>query len=163
MFRKEKKFLRWPRALWARNVPLGAGIALPTKITRAIDNVTFTYFGDGPRTKAVYETSIWRRFWKLPVIFIIEKQPIRHGQPPPATLHSSAENLGTWQGFRIPGERWTAWTCLQSRKQANAPVKHCRFGRRPYILEIKTYRYRGHFYVDPAKIPHREEVQKMAR
>ena len=159
MFSKEKKFYGGHGIVGA-NVPLGAGIAFADKY-KGNDNVTFTYFGDGAANQGqVYETFNMAALWKLPVIFIIENNQYAMGTSQQRST-SSAEIWERGKAFGIPGEAVDGMDVLAVKDACERAVKHCRSGDGPYILEIKTYRYRGHSMSDPAKYRTREEVQKM--
>ena len=159
MFSKEKKFYGGHGIVGA-NVPLGAGIAFADKY-KGNGNVTFTYFGDGAANQGqVYETFNMAALWKLPVIFIIENNQYAMGTSQQRST-SSAEIWERGKAFGIPGEAVDGMDVLAVKEAGERAVKHCRSGGGPYILEIKTYRYRGHSMSDPAKYRTREEVQKM--
>jgi len=159
MFSKEKKFYGGHGIVGA-NVPLGAGIAFADKY-KGNDNVTFTYFGDGAANQGqVYETFNMAALWKLPAIFIIENNQYAMGTSQQRST-SSAEIWERGKAFGIPGEAVDGMDVLAVKEAGERAVKHCRSGDGPYILEIKTYRYRGHSMSDPAKYRTREEVQKM--
>lgn len=159
MFSKEKKFYGGHGIVGA-NVPLGAGIAFADKY-KGNDNVTFTYFGDGAANQGqVYETFNMAALWKLPVIFIIENNQYAMGTSQQRST-SSAEIWERGKAFGIPGEAVDGMDVLAVKAAGETAVGHCRAGNGPYILEIKTYRYRGHSMSDPAKYRTREEVQKM--
>ena len=159
MFSKEKKFYGGHGIVGA-NVPLGAGIAFADKY-KGNDNVTFTYFGDGAANQGqVSETFNMAALWKLPVIFIIENNQYAMGTSQQRST-SSAEIWERGKAFGIPGEAVDGMDVLAVKDAGERAVKHCRSGDGPYILEIKTYRYRGHSMSDPAKYRTREEVQKM--
>ena len=159
MFSTEHKFYGGHGIVGA-NVPLGAGIAFADKY-KGNDNVTFTYFGDGAANQGqVYETFNMAALWKLPVIFIIENNQYAMGTSQQRST-SSAEIWERGKAFGIPGEAVDGMDVLAVKDAGERAVKHCRSGDGPYILEIKTYRYRGHSMSDPAKYRTREEVQKM--
>jgi pyruvate dehydrogenase E1 component alpha subunit len=159
MFSKEKKFYGGHGIVGA-NVPLGAGVAFADKY-KSNDNVTFTYFGDGAANQGqVYETFNMAALWKLPVIFVIENNQYAMGTSQQRST-SSAEIWERGKAFGIPGEAVDGMDVLAVKDAGERAVKHARSGDGPYILEIKTYRYRGHSMSDPAKYRTREEVQKM--
>ncbi|MCX8224671.1 MAG: pyruvate dehydrogenase (acetyl-transferring) E1 component subunit alpha [Sulfitobacter sp.] len=159
MFSKEKKFYGGHGIVGA-NVPLGAGVAFADKY-KGNDNVTFTYFGDGAANQGqVYETFNMAALWKLPVIFVIENNQYAMGTSQQRST-SSAEIWERGKAFGIPGEAVDGMDVLAVKEAGERAVKHSRSGDGPYILEIKTYRYRGHSMSDPAKYRTREEVQKM--
>ena len=159
MFSKERDFYGGHGIVGA-NVPLGAGLAF-SDMYKGNKNVTFTYFGDGAANQGqVYETYNMAELWKLPVIFVIENNQYAMGTSVKrATKSSSFWERGT--AFSIPGEQVDGMDVLAVRAAGQKAVKHCRAGQGPYILEIMTYRYRGHSMSDPAKYRTRDEVQKI--
>ncbi|MEN9059915.1 pyruvate dehydrogenase (acetyl-transferring) E1 component subunit alpha [Ponticoccus litoralis] len=159
MFSREKDFYGGHGIVGAQ-VPLGAGLAFADKY-RGTDRVTFTYFGDGAANQGqVYETFNMAALWKLPVIFVIENNQYAMGTAQ-ARSTSTPDLYTRGQAFGIPGEIVDGMDVLAVRDAGAKAVKHCRAGKGPYILEVKTYRYRGHSMSDPAKYRTREEVQKM--
>ncbi|MGR3803891.1 pyruvate dehydrogenase (acetyl-transferring) E1 component subunit alpha [Marinibacterium profundimaris] len=159
MFSKEKDFYGGHGIVGA-NVPLGAGLAFADKYL-GNDRVTFTYFGDGAANQGqVYETFNMASLWKLPVIFVIENNQYAMGTAQKRST-SSADIHTRGEAFGIPGEAVDGMDVLAVKAAGEKAVKHCRSGEGPYILEVKTYRYRGHSMSDPAKYRTREEVQKI--
>ncbi len=159
MFSKEKHFYGGHGIVGAQ-VPLGAGLAFADKYK---DNgrVTFTYFGDGAANQGqVYETFNMAALWDLPVVFVIENNQYAMGTAQ-ARSTSSQDIYKRGEAFGIPGEMVDGMDVLAVKDAGERAVKHCRSGKGPYILEVKTYRYRGHSMSDPAKYRTREEVQKM--
>ena len=159
MFSKEKDFYGGHGIVGA-NVPIGAGLAFANRY-RGNDNVAFTYFGDGAANQGqVYETFNMASLWKLPVVFVIENNQyamgtsLKRGSSTPALYTRGA-------AFGIPGEAVDGMDVLAVRDAGLKAVAHARGGEGPYILEMNTYRYRGHSMSDPAKYRTREEVQKM--
>jgi len=159
MFSKEKHFYGGHGIVGAQ-VPLGAGLAFSDKY-RGNDNVTFAYFGDGAANQGqVYETFNMAALWDLPVIFVIENNQYAMGTA--QNRSTSTEDIYTRGApFGIPGEIVDGMDVLAVKAASEKAVAHCRAGKGPYILEVKTYRYRGHSMSDPAKYRTREEVQKM--
>lgn len=159
MFSREKHFYGG-HGIVAAQVPLGAGLAFADKY-RGNDNVTFTYFGDGAANQGqVYETFNMAALWNLPVVFVIENNQYAMGTAQKRST-SSPDIYHRGQAFGITGEMVDGMDVLAVRDAGLKAVKHCRAGKGPYILEVKTYRYRGHSMSDPAKYRTREEVSKM--
>ncbi|MEM9212428.1 MAG: pyruvate dehydrogenase (acetyl-transferring) E1 component subunit alpha [Pseudomonadota bacterium] len=159
MFSKEKEFYGG-HGIVAAQVPIGAGLAFANKY-RETDGVSFTYFGDGAANQGqVYETFNMASLWHLPVIFVIENNQYAMGT---STVRSSSTPDYWTRGaaFNIPGEAVDGMDVLAVKAAGEKAVAHCRAGDGPYILEMKTYRYRGHSMSDPAKYRTREEVQKV--
>ena len=159
MFSREKHFYGG-HGIVAAQVPLGAGLAFSDKY-RGTDSVTFTYFGDGAANQGqVYETFNMAALWQLPCIFVIENNQYAMGTA--MGRSTSTPDLYTrGDAFGIPGEAVDGMDVLAVKAAGEKAVAHCRAGKGPYILEVKTYRYRGHSMSDPAKYRTREEVQKM--
>jgi pyruvate dehydrogenase E1 component alpha subunit len=159
MFSKEKHFYGGHGIVGAQ-VPLGAGLAFADKYL-GNDNVTFTYFGDGAANQGqVYETYNMAELWMLPVIFVIENNQYAMG----TSMKRSTKSVtlhGRGTAYGIPGEAVDGMDVLAVKAAGDKAVAHCRGGKGPYILEMMTYRYRGHSMSDPAKYRTREEVQKM--
>tara|TARA_Y100001935_G_scaffold48355_1_gene40204 strand:- start:1159 stop:2148 length:990 start_codon:yes stop_codon:yes gene_type:complete len=159
MFSKEKNFYGGHGIVGAQ-VPLGAGLAFADKYMEN-ESVTFTYFGDGAANQGqVYETFNMAALWKLPVIFVIENNQYAMGTAQERST-SSPEIYTRGDSFGIKGEAVDGMDVVAVRDAGVKAAAHCRAGKGPYILEIKTYRYRGHSMSDPAKYRTREEVQKM--
>ena len=159
MFSKEKHFYGGHGIVGAQ-VPLGAGLAFADKYNEN-GNVTFAYFGDGAANQGqVYETFNMAALWKLPVIFVIENNQYAMGTAQKRST-STPDLYTRGAAFGIPGEAVDGMDVLAVKAASEKACAHCRSGEGPYILEIKTYRYRGHSMSDPAKYRSREEVQKM--
>ena len=159
MFSYEKGFFGG-HGIVAAQVPIGAGLAFAKKY-KGTDNVSFAYFGDGAANQGqVYETFNMASLWKLPVIFVIENNQYAMGTS--LQRASSTPELYTrGEAFNIPGEAVDGMDVLAVKEAGLRAVAHCRSGEGPYVLGVKTYRYRGHSMSDPAKYRTREEVQKM--
>ena len=159
MFSKEKHFYGGHGIVGAQ-VPLGAGLAFADKYL-GNDNVTFAYFGDGAANQGqVYETYNMAELWSLPVIFVIENNGYAMGTSMKRSTKSTTL-FGRGQAYGIPGEQVDGMDVLAVKAAGEKAVAHCRAGKGPYILEMMTYRYRGHSMSDPAKYRTREEVEKM--
>ncbi|MGR3501014.1 pyruvate dehydrogenase (acetyl-transferring) E1 component subunit alpha [Pseudaestuariivita sp.] len=159
MFSREKHFYGGHGIVGAQ-VPIGAGLAFADKYLEN-GRVTFAYFGDGAANQGqIYETFNMAALWKLPVVFVIENNQYAMGTA--QSRSTSTPALYTrGEAFGIPGEEVDGMDVLKVKEAGEKAVAHCRNGDGPYILEIKTYRYRGHSMSDPAKYRTREEVQKM--
>ncbi|WP_305968407.1 MULTISPECIES: pyruvate dehydrogenase (acetyl-transferring) E1 component subunit alpha [unclassified Mameliella] len=159
MFSREKHFYGGHGIVGAQ-VPLGAGLAFADKY-KGNGRVTFTYFGDGAANQGqVYETFNMAALWELPVVFVIENNQYAMGTAMKRST-STPDIYHRGNAFGIPGEMVDGMDVLAVKAAGEKAVKHCRAGKGPYILEIKTYRYRGHSMSDPAKYRTREEVSKM--
>lgn len=159
MFSKEKEFYGGHGIVGAQ-VPLGAGLAFANKY-RGNDSVSFTYFGDGSANQGqVYETFNMAALWKLPVVFVIENNQYAMGTSQKRST-STPDIYTRGEAFGIPGEAVDGMDVLAVKAAGEKATAHCRAGKGPYILEVKTYRYRGHSMSDPAKYRTREEVQKV--
>jgi pyruvate dehydrogenase E1 component alpha subunit len=159
MFSKERHFYGG-HGIVAAQVPIGAGLALADKYL-GNGRVTFTYFGDGAANQGqVYETYNMAQLWQLPVVFVIENNQYAMG----TSVKRSTVSQTYWErgaAYGIAGEEVDGMDVLAVKAAGERAVAHCREGKGPYILEVKTYRYRGHSMSDPAKYRTREEVQKM--
>ncbi len=159
MFSKERNFYGGHGIVGA-NVPLGTGIAFANHY-RGNGAVCLTYFGDGAANQGqVYESFNMAKLWKLPVVFIIENNRYAMGT---SVERSAATTDFSHRGrsFDIPGEQVDGMDVRAVKATGDRVVKQVRDGKGPYILEMLTYRYRGHSMSDPAKYRSREEVQKM--
>ncbi len=160
MFSREKNFYGGHGIVGAQ-VPLGAGLAFANKY-RGNKNVSFTYFGDGAANQGqVYETYNITSIWKLPVVFVIENNRYAMGTSAERSTAESSHLGLRGEAYGIPAEQVDGMDVRAVKEAADRAVEHCRSGEGPYILEMMTYRYRGHSMSDPAKYRSKEEVQKM--
>src|SRR5688500_14912853 len=159
MFSVEKGFFGGHGIVGAQ-VSLGTGLAF-SNTYRGNDNVCLTYFGDGAANQGqVYESFNMAKLWKLPVVYIIENNRYAMGtsvERSAATTDLSRRGLS----FDIPGEQVDGMDVRFVRDAAQRALAHARDGNGPYILEMLTYRYRGHSMSDPAKYRSKEEVSSM--
>jgi pyruvate dehydrogenase E1 component alpha subunit len=159
MFSKEKNFFGG-HGIVAAQVPLGTGLAFANRY-RGNDFVSLTYFGDGAANQGqVYESFNMAELWKLPVIFVIENNRYAMGT---SVTRSSAQTDFSKRGisFNIPGEQVDGMDVRAVKAAGQAAIARVRSGAGPMILEMRTYRYRGHSMSDPAKYRTREEVDKV--
>ncbi|MCW8306922.1 pyruvate dehydrogenase (acetyl-transferring) E1 component subunit alpha [Acidiphilium sp. PA] len=159
MFSKEKGFYGGHGIVGAQ-VSLGAGLAFANHY-RGNDRVTLAYFGEGASNQGqVFESFNLAALMKLPVVFIIENN--RYGMGTSVERASASRDLSqNGAPWHIPGMQVDGMDVMAVKAAADQAVAHCRAGNGPYLLEMKTYRYRGHSMSDPAKYRTREEVQKM--
>ena len=159
MFSREKGFFGG-HGIVAAQVPIGAGLAFSHKYN-GNNNVAITYFGDGAANQGqVYESYNIAALWKLPVIFVIENN--KYGMGTSVNRSSAGDNLSDrGKAYGIVSEVVDGMDVVAVRDAALKAVDYCRSGKGPYILEMKTYRYRGHSMSDPAKYRTRDEVEKI--
>ena len=159
MFSREKNFYGG-HGIVAAQVPLGTGLAFANKY-RDDNRVSLTYFGDGAANQGqVYESFNMAELWKLPVVYIIENNRYAMGT---AVLRSSAQTDFSKRGisFNIPGTQVDGMDVRAVKAAGETAMAWCRAGKGPTILEMMTYRYRGHSMSDPAKYRTKEEVDKV--
>lgn len=159
MFSREKNFYGG-HGIVAAQVPIGAGIAFAHKYN-SNDLVSVTYLGDGAINQGqVGEALNMAALWDLPAIFVIENNKYAMGTSQErASAGTDLYNRG--KPYGIPGKQVDGMDVLAVREAAQTAVTHCRAGKGPYVLEMQTYRYRGHSMSDPAKYRSREEVSKV--
>ena len=161
MFSREKGFFGG-HGIVAAQVPIGAGLAFSHKYN-GNKNVSITYFGDGAANQGqVYESYNIASLWKLPVVFVIENN--KYGMGTSVNRSSAGENLSDrGKPYGIMSDIVDGMDILAVREAAIRAIDYCRSGKGPYILEMKTYRYRGHSMSDPAKYRTRDEVDKIRK
>jgi pyruvate dehydrogenase E1 component alpha subunit len=158
MFSREKKFFGG-HGIVAAQVPIGTGLAFGHKYTQD-GNINVCYLGDGAINQGqVYESFNMAALWKLPVVYVIENNKYAMG----TSQHraSAGELCERGSAYGIPGHVVDGMNVLAVKEASEAATTHAREGSGPVILEMKTYRYRGHSMSDPAKYRTKEEVTKM--
>ena len=159
MFSKDKNFYGG-HGIVGSQVSLGTGIAFSNRY-RENGSVCLTYFGDGAANQGqVYESFNMAELWKLPVVYVIENNRYAMGT---AVTRASAQTDFSKRGvsFNIPGEQVDGMDVRAVREAGRRATAFCRSGEGPYILEMQTYRYRGHSMSDPAKYRSKDEVARM--
>src|ERR1700710_832440 len=159
MFSKEKHFYGGHGIVGAQ-VSLGTGLAFANAY-RGDGTVSIAYFGDGAANQGqVYESFNMAQLWKLPIVYVIENNRYAMGT---SVSRASAQTDFSRRGvsFNIPGEQVDGMDVRAVRAAAERALEHARSGNGPYILEMQTYRYRGHSMSDPAKYRSKDEVSRM--
>jgi pyruvate dehydrogenase E1 component alpha subunit len=159
MFSNEHRFYGGNGIVGAQ-VALGTGLAFASKYKKD-GSVSLSYFGDGASNQGqVYESFNMAKLWRLPVVYIIENN--RYGMGTSVDRASGQPNLSRrGEGFDIPGEQVDGMDVRMTYDAAKRAIEHARSGQGPYILEMLTYRYRGHSMSDPAKYRSKDEVSNM--
>jgi pyruvate dehydrogenase E1 component alpha subunit len=159
MFSNEHRFYGGNGIVGAQ-ASLGTGLAFASKY-KGDGSVAIAYFGDGAANQGqVYESFNMAKLWSLPVVYVIENNKYAMGtsiERAAATTDFSMRGAS----FDIPGEQVDGMDVRMVYDAAQRAIEHARSGKGPYILEMLTYRYRGHSMSDPAKYRTKEEVQKM--
>jgi pyruvate dehydrogenase E1 component alpha subunit len=159
MFSKESEFYGGHGIVGAQ-IPLGAGLAFANRY-RNDGRVSLTYFGDGASNQGqVFEAMNMAQLWKLPAVFIIENNQYAMGTSV-ERAHSETHLYRRGASFGVPGMEVDGMDVLAVREAAREAIDHARTGKGPFVLEMKTYRYRGHSMSDPAKYRTREEVDEV--
>jgi pyruvate dehydrogenase E1 component alpha subunit len=159
MFSNEHRFYGGNGIVGAQ-VALGTGLAFAAKY-KGEDSVSLTYFGDGAANQGqVYESFNMAKLWKLPVVYIVENNRYAMGT---SVERSSATTDFSQRGrsFDIPGEQVDGMDVRLVKDASDRAIDYVRSGKGPYILEMMTYRYRGHSMSDPAKYRSKDEVTSM--
>jgi pyruvate dehydrogenase E1 component alpha subunit len=159
MFSKEKQFYGGHGIVGAQ-ISLGTGLGFANKY-RGDGSVSMAYCGDGAANQGqVYESFNMAELWKLPVVYVIENNRYAMGT---AVSRASAQTDFSKRGisFGIPGEQVDGMDVRAVREAGRRAIDHARSGEGPYILEMQTYRYRGHSMSDPAKYRTKDEVERM--
>tara|TARA_B100001248_G_scaffold262002_1_gene255498 strand:+ start:3911 stop:4873 length:963 start_codon:yes stop_codon:yes gene_type:complete len=157
MFSKENNFYGGHGIVGAQ-VPIGTGIAFTHKYNDE-KNICRTYIGDGAMNNGqVFEAFNLASLWKLPVLYIIENNKYGMGTSVDRAAAGS-ELYKRGEAFGIPGEKVDGMNIFKVIEAADKAGKYVREGNGPYIIEVQTYRYRGHSMSDPAKYRTKEELQ----
>ncbi|MFM2042215.1 MAG: pyruvate dehydrogenase component, alpha subunit [Pseudomonadota bacterium] len=158
MFSREKKFYGGHGIVGAQ-VPIGSGLAFAHKYSK--DNgINVCYMGDGAVNQGqVYESFNMAALWKLPVLYVVENNKYAMGTSQQRA--SAGELFMRGSAYGIPGKAVNGMDVLDVKAAADEAVEFIRSGNGPMVLEMKTYRYRGHSMSDPAKYRTKEEVNKM--
>ena len=156
MFSQEKNFFGGHGIVGA-STALGTGLAFAHKYNQD-GGVCVAYMGDGSANQGqVYECFNMAKLWNLPVLYVIENN--KYGMGTSTTRHAAGDLYRRGEGFNIPGEQVDGQDVFAVREAARQALDYVRSGNGPYILEMMTYRYRGHSMSDPAKYRTKEEVE----
>lgn len=157
MFSREKNFYGGHGIVGA-STAIGTGLGFAHKYKKD-GGVAVAYMGDGAANQGqVAECYNMAALWNLPVLFVIENN--KYGMGTSSARHAAGELYSRGQGYGIPGEQIDGQDVLEVRKAARQALDYIREGNGPYILEVMTYRYRGHSMSDPAKYRTKEELNK---
>jgi len=157
MFSREKNFFGGHGIVGAQ-VSIGTGMALAHQY-KEDGGVCLTYFGDGASNQGqVYESYNMASLWDLPVLYVIENN--KYGMGTSQKRHAAGELYKRGEAYGIPGEQVDGMDVIKVREAALKAADYVREGKGPYILEVETYRYRGHSMSDPAKYRSKEEVNE---
>jgi len=159
MFSREKNFFGGHGIVGA-SVPIGAGIGFAHQYLEE-EACCLTYFGEGALNQGqVYEAFNMAALWKLPVVFVIENNRYGMGTSVERASAHAQELFHRGQAYGIPGQQVDGMDVIAVYETGKEILPKVKGGDGPHILEMQTYRYRGHSMSDPAKYRTREEVQK---
>ena len=158
MFSREKNFFGGHGIVGAQ-VPIGAGLAFAHNFKND-KGINLTFLGDGAINQGqVYETFNMAALWKLPIIFIIENN--QYGMGTSVSRAAAGQKLyERGKAYGIPGKQIDGMDVLSVNEESKDFINYVRSGKGPAIIEMKTYRYRGHSMSDPAKYRTRDEVDQ---
>lgn len=157
MFSKEANFFGGHGIVGASS-SLGTGLAFAHKY-KGDNGVAVAYMGDGSSNQGqFYEAMNMAALWKLPVLYIIENN--KYGMGTSISRHAAGDLYRRGEAYGIPGEQVDGMDVLAVQSAARQALDHIRSGNGPYLLEMMTYRYRGHSMSDPGKYRSKEEVEK---
>ena len=158
MFSREKNFFGGHGIVGAQ-IPLGTGLAFAHRYL-GDNGVSVAYMGDGAANQGqVYEAFNMAALWKLPVLYVIENN--RYGMGTSQARHAAGDLSQRGAPYGIPGVVVDGMDVQAVRAAAKKALEHIRAGHGPMLLEMKTYRYRGHSMSDPAKYRSKEEVDEV--
>ena len=161
MFSREANFFGGHGIVGAQ-VPIGTGLAFAHRY-RGDGGVCCAYLGDGAINQGqVYESFNMASLWKLPVVYVIENNKYGMGTSV-ERASATTELFRRGDGYAIPGRQVNGMDVLEVKAAGEEALAHCRAGKGPFILEMMTYRYRGHSMSDPAKYRSKEEVDKVRK
>lgn len=161
MFSREKNFYGGHGIVGAQ-IPLGTGMAFAHKY-RDDKGLTLAYMGDGAVNQGqVYESFNMAALWKLPIVYIVENN--QYGMGTSVKRAAANPNLSLrGQAYNIPGRQVDGMDLFKVQEAGEEAIDYARSGKGPYILEMQTYRYRGHSMSDPGKYRTKEEVEAMRK
>jgi pyruvate dehydrogenase E1 component alpha subunit len=158
MFSREKRFYGGHGIVGAQ-VPIGAGLGFAHRY-KGDGGVSVVYFGEGAANQGqVYETFNMAALWKLPTVFVIENN--RYAMGTSQERAAAGELYRRGDAYGIPGRQVDGMSVVAVREAALEALEHARSGKGPIVMEVKTYRFRGHSMSDPAKYRTKEEVDRM--